>query len=60
VVNGLALTIEVKIAKMGNSLRMTIPVPVARVLELKDGDTVEVGVLDGAMIVKRIVKKAES
>lgn len=53
----MALTIEVKIAKMGNSLRMTIPVPVARVLELKDGDIVEVGVLDGAMIVKRTQKK---
>jgi antitoxin component of MazEF toxin-antitoxin module len=57
VVDKLALTIEVKIAKMGNSLRMTIPVPVARVLELKDGDIVEVGVLDGAMIVKRTQKK---
>ena len=48
-----ALTIEVKIAKMGNSLRMTIPVPVARTLNLKDGDTVEIGVKDGAMIVKK-------
>jgi len=50
----LALTIEVKIAKMGNSLRMTIPVPVARVLNLKDGDTVEVGVKDGIMVVKKV------
>ena len=47
------LTIRVKIAKMGNSLRMTIPVDVARTLELKDGDYVEVGVTDSSMIVKK-------
>ena len=32
---------------------MTIPVPVARALNLKDGDTVEVGVKDGFMVVKK-------
>jgi antitoxin component of MazEF toxin-antitoxin module len=48
------LTIEVKIAKMGNSLRMTIPVPVAKALKFQDGDTVEVGIKDDAMIVRKM------
>ena len=47
------LTIKVKVAKMGNSLRMTIPVDVARTLNIKDGDFVEVGVSNDHMIVKK-------
>ena len=47
------LTIRVKIAKMGNSLRMTIPVDVARALDFKDGDYVEIGITDSSMIVKK-------
>ena len=48
------LTIRVKIAKMGNSLRMTIPVDVARALDLNDGDYVEIGITDSFMIVKKV------
>ena len=48
------LTIRVKIAKMGNSLRMTIPVDVARALDLNDGDYVEIGITDSSMIVKKV------
>jgi len=33
---------------------MTIPTDVARILNLKDGDHVEVGVTDGDMIVRKI------
>lgn len=47
------LTIRVKVAKMGNSLRMTIPVDVARAMDLKGGDFVEIGLTDGSMIVKK-------
>lgn len=47
------LTIRVKVAKMGNSLRMTIPVDVARTLDIKDGDFVEIGITDSQMIVKK-------
>lgn len=50
----LPLTIRVKVAKMGNSLRMTIPVDVARALDLKAGDYVEIGVTNDSMIVKRV------
>ena len=49
----MGLTIQVKIAKMGNSLRMTIPVDVARSMDIKDGDTVSIGVQDGVMLVKK-------
>ena len=47
------LTISVKVVKIGNSLRMTIPKPVAQALELKEGDTVDVGITDSSMIVKK-------
>ena len=47
------LTIPVKVVKIGNSLRMTIPKPVADALNIKEGDTVEVGITDGEMIVKK-------
>jgi len=32
------LTIPVKVVKIGNSLRMTIPKPVAKALGIKEGD----------------------
>ena len=51
------LTIKVKIAKMGNSVRMTIPKPVLDALEWKDGDIVEVGIEEETMIVKRLIGK---
>ena len=49
----LPLTIKVKIAKMGNSVRMTIPKPVLEALEWNDGDMVEVGIEDSRMIVEK-------
>ena len=33
---------------------MTIPGPVAKALKFQDGDRVEVGIKDGAMIVKKV------
>ena len=50
----LSITIKVKIAKMGNSIRMTIPIPVVEALGLKSGDTLEVGVTDGALIARKV------
>lgn len=47
------LTILVKVVRIGNSLRMTIPRAVARVLDLKEGDSLEVGLKDGMIIVKK-------
>ena len=48
------LTIKVKIAKMGNSVRMTIPKPVLESLKWMDGDTVEVGIEGNQMTVKKV------
>ena len=48
------LTIRVKVAKMGNSLRMTIPVDVARALNIQDGNYVEIGITDHKMVVQKI------
>ena len=45
--------IKMKIPKMGNSLQMTRSVDVARFLDIKDGDCVEVGVTNNHMIVKK-------
>jgi len=50
------LTIQVKIVKLGNSLRMTIPKEVAKALDLKVGDILDVGLTDSTMIVKRVQK----
>jgi antitoxin component of MazEF toxin-antitoxin module len=46
-------TLKVKIVKMGNSIRMTIPKLVIRALKWEVGDTVEIGVEDDTMIVKK-------
>ena len=47
------LTIQVKIVKLGNSLRITIPKEVARTLNLKAGDILEIGVDNSHMTVKK-------
>jgi len=46
---------RVKLGKMGNSLRMTIPTEIAWALDLKPGDYVEVNVNDSEMIVSKAV-----
>ena len=50
------ITIRVKIAKMGNSVRMTIPKAILETLGWTSGDYVRIGVTDGEMIVKKEVK----
>jgi putative addiction module antidote len=47
------LTIKIKVVKVGNSLRMTIPKPVVEALGIKEGGTLEVGLTDHSMIVKK-------
>jgi AbrB family looped-hinge helix DNA binding protein len=47
------LTIKVKLSKIGNSLRMTIPKPVIETLDWKEGDTLEIGVTGSSMTVKK-------
>jgi len=51
------LTIQVKIVKLGNSLRMTIPKEVARTLNWKAGDILEIGLDNSHMTVKKTGKK---
>lgn len=51
------MTIPVKAVKIGNSLRMTIPKPVAQSLGIQEGDVLDVGVSDGSLIAKRADSK---
>jgi len=51
------LTIEVKLTKIGNSLRITVPKDVLRALSWKEGDMLEVGLTDSTMTVKKKEKK---
>lgn len=51
------LTIEVKLTKIGNSLRITVPKDVLRALNWKEGDMLEIGLSDSVMIVKKAVAK---
>lgn len=44
---------EVKVVRIGNSLRMTIPKKVTNYLEIKEGDTLEIDVTDHTMTVKK-------
>jgi antitoxin component of MazEF toxin-antitoxin module len=37
------ISYTVRVGKMGNSLRVTIPEPVTQLLEIKKGDAVKVG-----------------
>lgn len=50
------ITLEVKLVKLGNSVRMTVPVEILRALSWKAGDKVELGVDDHHMIVKKAAK----
>ena len=47
------LTIEIKIVKIGNSLRITIPKDAARTLGWKEGDILQIGVVDETMTAKK-------
>lgn len=47
------LTIQVKLTKIGNSLRITVPKDVARTLDWKEGDILEIGLDNHYMTVKK-------
>jgi putative addiction module antidote len=53
----MSLTIPVKVVKIGNSLRMTIPKPVAQSLGIREGDLLDVGVSNGSILAKRADSK---
>lgn len=46
--------LKVKVTRIGNSLRMTIPKEVVEALEIKEGDLLGVTVTDGDMLVKKL------
>lgn len=45
---------KVKAVKIGNSIRMTIPKPVANYLKIDEGDTLEITVQNNEMVVKKL------
>lgn len=47
------ITILVKLTRIGNSLRLTVPRDALRILEWKEGDMLEVGTIDHVMTVKK-------
>jgi bifunctional DNA-binding transcriptional regulator/antitoxin component of YhaV-PrlF toxin-antitoxin module len=47
------LTIQVKLTRIGNSLRITVPKDALRALDWKEGDMLEIGIDDCRMTVKR-------
>jgi antitoxin component of MazEF toxin-antitoxin module len=49
---------EMKVVQVGNSLKVTIPVEVARHLEIEKGDTVELWVDNNHMVTQK--KKEDS
>ncbi len=44
---------QIKVVKVGNSLRMTIPKQIARAMDLIKGDTLLVSMTNGDMIVRK-------
>ncbi len=49
----LPVPFKVKVVRIGNSLRMTIPKPVVDYLKISEGDILEVTVQDSEMAVKK-------
>jgi AbrB family looped-hinge helix DNA binding protein len=48
---------EVKLAKIGNSLRVTIPKPIADALGLNSGETVAIWVTDSEIRIRKEDKR---
>jgi antitoxin component of MazEF toxin-antitoxin module len=49
----MTVTFKVKIVKIGNSLRITIPKEVTGYLKMEAGDTAEITVTDSTMTVRK-------
>ena len=46
---------KVKVVKIGNSLRMTIPKQIADYLKITEGNTLEVTVTDNIISIRKVV-----
>lgn len=44
---------KIKVVKVGNSLRMTIPKEICEALNIKEGDTLAVTTTNGEILVKK-------
>lgn len=44
--------LKVKLAKIGNSMRVTIPKEIVEVLKLKEGEIVRIDVKDNMIVIK--------
>ena len=51
------IELKVKVVKIGNSLRITVPKEVAEALELHEGDVVAVGLSNSRMVVRKAQTK---
>lgn len=49
----MAVPFKVKVVKIGNSIRMTIPKQVAEHLKIQEGDTLQITVQNDEIIVKK-------
>jgi putative addiction module antidote len=45
--------LAVKLTKIGNSMRVTIPREIIEVMKLKEGDILRVDIKDGTIIIKK-------
>lgn len=45
--------LKVRLAKVGNSMKVTIPKEIVETLKLKEGDIVRIDVKDGAIVIKK-------
>jgi putative addiction module antidote len=48
------IVFKIKVVRVGNSLRITIPKEVVDALELREGDTVGITLTDSEFMVKKI------
>lgn len=48
------IVFRIKVVRVGNSLRITIPKEIVDVLELHEGDTVGINLTDSEFIVKKL------
>ncbi len=47
------MSVESRVARYGNSLTVRIPIGVAREIGFRDGDRVELRIVDGAVVIER-------
>ncbi len=54
------ITEEVKVVRVGNSLRIAIPSVFCKALGIEEGHTVELSTTDGEILIKRLERKKKA